>query len=242
MCTQVTADYNYQYEEYNLGEKKTRVHYEIANKLKNKKVKAVADILALYEAEKSMGAFIRSLSVDISDSELFRHFQSDYWRGRDVDVDLYFDCIHYMRPSKARFRIVDDGWKGEANFWEPDTYWLDMIVKTYPDSIERWKIEWDIDYKNTVREFTFNPDAKGKSCEAFYMDIIKEWPEFKEFYSDTDISNIIKDCNEKRTKFGQRLNELSKKYEGKSYITPHIKKLREIDPKTVVSSMPFSIC
>lgn len=197
----------------------------------NKKNKTASDILSLYKSEECISNFISGHIYNMTDTD----FNS---RVKLSKTSTVYQCLLYVRNNINRFRELSDGWKGEEKLWEPNYYWLDLLKEKYPNSKERWTVEWDLEYKNFIRKFEFSEDAKCKTCDEYYEGRIKEYPEYLESYSKEEISEIKKDCKAKREQYKRSLNELLEKYKD----IPIEKKMYDIDETNVISNIYFSLC
>ncbi len=175
--------------------------------------------MRIYRAEEAIGAYSIGIPLTAPDTLIAKMAY--------FNTELRSKCAKYVRENLNRFQEVDDGWKGEENYWEPNRYWLDKIIKLYPDSYERKEIEWDFEYKAFIRQFSFDEEAKGKMCEEYYH---ASELRYKEVYSEKEIDEAISSCRELRARFQSGRAVLLKKYGD----LPFTKKLRDIEVTTVV--------
>jgi len=183
--------------------------------------KSAADFLKIYRTEEAIGRFSLGIPPGTPDTLAAK---MGYF-----DTELRSRCAEYVRENLNRFQEVDDGWKGESNYWEPNRTWLDEIIRLYPDSYERKEMEWDFEYKAFIRQFSFDEEARGKTCEEYYHDPARR-EVCKEVYSEKEIDEAIPSCRELRAKFQSGRAVLLKKYGD----LPFTKKLRDIEVTTVV--------
>ena len=183
--------------------------------------KSAADFLKIYRTEEAIGRFSVGIPPGTPDTLAAK---LGYFH-----TELKSRCAKYVHENLNRFQEVDDGWKGESNYWEPNRYWLDKIIMLYPDSYERKEMEWDLEYKAFIRQFFFDEEARGKTCEEYYHDPERR-EAYKEVYSEKEIDEAIPSCRELRARFQSGRAALLKKYGD----LPFTKKLRDIDVTTVV--------
>lgn len=146
----------------------------------------------------------------------------------------------YLSANAGRFRDVSDGWKGEDNTWEPNRALLEILTKRAPESAPRWEIEWDLDYKDFIRRFTYDHSgsAKGKTCARYYDDYVKSHGEIREAYSAGEIEERKADCEADRASYKKGLEKLLKKFNDK----PVLPKLYDPDETNIISDMYFGLC
>jgi hypothetical protein len=183
--------------------------------------RSAADFLKIYGVEEAIGAFAIGIPPGTPDTIAAK---MGYFH-----TELRSRCAKYVGEDLNRFQEVDDGWKGESNYWEPNRYWLDEIIRLYPDSYERKEIEWDFEYKAFIRQFSFDEEARGKTCEEYYHDPERR-KAYQKVYSEKEIDEAIPSCRELRAKFESGRAALLKKYGN----LPFTKKLRDIDVTTVI--------
>ncbi len=207
---------------------------KVAKESSYKKYLAAPDILRIYIAERNIGKHVLGIPLDLQDT-LVKDIVKWGWQWKDPDLTL--ECVNYIRANTPRFREVSDGWKGESNFWEPNRYWLEEIIKSFPDSPERKEIEFDLDFKEFIRQFDVDVQAKGKSCEQYYAKLLKEHGDiYRELYSQVEIDGMVPNCKKNRVKFISGRKMLLEKYG----TAPFTKKLRNINPTIIV--VFYSIC
>ncbi len=194
------------------------------------------EMLQVYKAEviisKSVGAW-RSGSI-IPDG-----LDSLWWRwGRVVDSTQSMACIAHIRKNYKLYRLVDDVWKGEENFLEPNRYWSEQLQNIFPDSPEAKEVAFDLDFKDFIRQYYIDVDAKGKSCEKYYKEFIKEYgDQFKDTgYTDEEMKQWAPECEKVRESFKNCKKLLLDKYHN----APFTKILFDIDVTTIV--LHLSIC
>jgi hypothetical protein len=225
---------------YNIFDMEMPDKNEVASSLKvakdssKKKYLTAPDILCIYTAERNIGKYVLGIPLDLQDT-LVKDILKRDWQWKDPDLTL--ECVNYIRANKPRFREVSDGWKGESNFWEPNRFWLEEIVKSSPDSPERKEIEFDLDFREFIRQFDVDEQAKGKSCEQYYDELLKEHGDiYRELYSQVEIAGMVPNCKKTREKFISGRKMLLDKHG----TVPFTIKLRDIDPTIIV--VLYSIC
>lgn len=226
------GDDHYQpFELKDISEDSALVCLKNINCLMSKEEKTPNEIFSVYRSEESISNFIVNFSPDPKDST---------WNKLPEDKNsVKYKCILYVRENLSRFREIYDGWKEEENLWEPNYYWLEILKEKYPGSKERWLIEWDLDYKNFIRQFELAlPYGKCGTCDEYYDGLISEYPEYLEHYKQDEIIEIKKDCELKRKHYKVKLNELLNKYKDIKIE----KKMYEIDEKCIVSNKYFGLC
>lgn len=117
----------------------------------------------------------------------------------------------------------------------PSRVFLDEIIKKAPDSPERWAMEWDLDYGDFIRQFSYvvSGAAKGKSCAQYYDERLKDVSDI----SEEAVDEVKKDCEADRAEYTKGLKVLLKRYEGK----PVVPKLYDPDETNVVSDKSLGL-
>lgn len=185
-----------------------------------------AEVLKLYQYEKRG---FRSMNSTIKDLEA----NAAYLSTEGVLG------VKYLKAHKERYReIVHEEFDTFVERF-PSRALLDLMIKKAPDSPERWTIEWDLDYADFIRQFSYAHDgsAKGKTCEQYYDDHMKSHKELSELYSKEEIDAIKKDCKADRVEYKKSLKALFEKFKGKT-VTP---KLYDPDETNIVSNEYFGI-
>ncbi len=201
---------------------------ETVEKLGSKQTLTADDILQLYYAEKRIGHSVWGPSAKDSvwnpvDAVASHRYYSDSTISRR--------CVEYIRRNHGRFRIVQDGWKGDDNFWEPAGYWLQVARKLYPDSDQVNEIEFDLAFKDFIRRFTILEEVSGKSCRQYHKDIVESRIElYRAVYSKEEILHWPEECEQARAEFERGRKELLLKVGN----APFTKRLRDIDPTSIV--------
>ncbi len=224
---------NFHYHKFeikSISEDKAAICLNKARDLSSKKDKTASDIYSLYESEECLSNYIFGYTPNMPEP----NFNS----LNIAKTSIRYQCLSYVRNNISRFREIHDGWKGEENIWEPNYYWLDIIKGKYPNSKERWMIEWGLTYKDFIRQFEFSELAKGKTCDEYYEGLIKEYPEHLEYYSKEEIAKIKRDCETKREQYKKSLFDLLDKYKD----NPIEKKMYDIDDRNVISNFYFGLC
>ena len=193
---------------------------ETARTLSKKNLRTGTDIIALYHAEEKIGAFRRILV------------------GGPDNEQIIVDCESYVSSNNARFREVNDGWKGENNYFEPNSFWADALKKVSPNAIEVREIDFDLKFKDLVRSFRHDERALGKDCATFYSDLMRSEPMYAEGYSKEEISSMAPSCMLQRKEFSRRKDALLKEFSD----IPAAKKLETLDPTEIVSEIYFGLC
>ena len=160
-------------------------------------------------------------------------FSMNFYRERDSSTAS--QCMEYVRANRTRFRIVSDGWGGEDNFWEPTDFWLTRISASFPASEERNIIAFDLDFKEFIRQYDIDEEAKGMSCESYIDGLLKEdedgeGPPYRDNYTDAEIDKWVPECVQNREKFEAGRKRILEKYG----LAPFTKLLRDIDVTTIV--------
>lgn len=188
------------------------------------------EMLNVYRAEVIISKCVGAWSPE---SNIPNGLDSLWWRWRCVvDSTLSTACIAHIRKHYKLYRLVDDAWKGEENFLEPNHYWPEQIQNKFPDSPEAREVAFDLDFKDFIRQYYINEDAKGKSCEQYYKEFIKEYgDQFSDAgYTDEDMKQWAPECKKVRENFINDKKALLNKYHN----APFTKILSDIDVTTVV--------
>ena len=146
------------------------------------------------------------------------------------DSSLKAECVLYIQTYRARFRVVDDAWKGEDNFWEPNRFWIEEAKKSFPGSQEALEIEFDLDFKEFIRQFNIDEEAKGKTCQEYYDEDLKDNLDAHEVYSKEEIARWPEECEHTRYEFTRGRLQILQKYK----YAPYTKILQDIDITTIV--------
>jgi hypothetical protein len=199
---------------------------DLAKQLSARSTLSPKEILLLYRAEKTIGRIVWGLSPR--------------YKGQDFpQLDLFSSChdstiaahaVAYIRANQNRFRVVDDGWKGEENFWEPTDALLLRMKQLHPQTIEAMEIEFDLEFNQFIRRFWIDPDAQGKTCEQYYREELEGNSELRESYTELEIAKWPAECAKEREQFAARRSQLLKKYKN----APFTKVLSDIDVTTIV--------
>lgn len=185
-----------------------------------------ADILKLYQYEK---CGFRSMNSTIKDLEAHEAYLSSSGAMG----------LKYLKAHPDRYReIVHTAFDTSVERF-PSRALLDVIIQKAPDSPERWAIEWDLDYADFIRQFSYGHkgDSKGKSCANYYEDYVKSHSELRKNYTNTEIDNIVKDCEADRASYKKGLKSLLDKFKSK----PVVPKLYDPDETNVTSDEYFGI-
>ena len=187
------------------------------------------DFLQVFYAEKTVGRCIWWLSSRMTgDTELIRQRKMF---GFLNDTLLMNKCIAYVSAHKDRLKVVDDGWKGEDNFYEPTNYWLLRALSKYPDSTQTKEIEFNLDFNELVRQYDIQDDFIGKTCEQCVKDELEMGgEELRKNYSEDDIKQWVPNCKGVRKQFEEQRAALLEKYHNAHFT----KKLRDINITTIV--------
>jgi len=199
---------------------------DLAKQLSARSTPTAKELLLLYRAEKTIGRTVWGLSP--------RHNRQDF-----PQLDLFSYChdstigaqaVAYIRANQKRFRVVDDGWKGEENFWEPTDALLLRMKQLYLQTIEAMEIEFDLEFNQFIRRFWIDPDAQGKTCEQYYKEELEDNSELRESFTKAEIAKWPAECAKEREEFAARRSQLLKKYKN----APFTKVLSDIDTTTIV--------
>lgn len=191
-----------------------------ARSLNEKSELSPVEILTLYHAEERIGAF--------------RWTQASNAR----EPALFSECTSYMRSNGERFREVHDGWKGEENYFEPNSFWAEKLRRVSAKTSELAEIEFDLKFKDLIRFFRHDGRAIGKECSRFYAELIRSNPEYLDMYSRDEIDSMGPSCVSERKRFIKLRDALLKEYPS----VPAGRKLRAVDPTEVVSDRYFGFC
>lgn len=179
-----------------------------------------AGILELYQYEK---CWLRAM----------RGTMEDYART-DVEFSTWVAAgVKYLKDHPERYReIVHTEFDAYAERM-PSRALLDLIIKRAPDSPERWAMEWDLDYSDFIRQFSYihKGSSKGKTCAKYYEDYVRSHRELQEYYTKEAIDGIIKDCETDRARYKEGLQTLLEKFKGK----PVMPRLYDPDETNVLS-------
>jgi hypothetical protein len=186
---------------------------DVARTLNAKNSRTGADTMALYHAEEKIGAYA------------YRRSEWDDEPDRDP---IHVDCESYVKDNQARFRAVFDGWKGESNYFEPDSFWADALRKLSPNAKEIREIEFDLKFKDLQRAFRHDPRARGVDCATFYKDGI---PADERGYAADEIESLAASCELQRKEYIRRRNTLLEEFADR----PAVRKLKDVDPMEIVS-------
>jgi hypothetical protein len=200
---------------------------ELAKRLNGRNQLTAKEMLQIYYAEKKIGRCVWGISPRVS----------NLYDGRDLGMLGYVDstvaaqCVLYVQTNRLRFRVVDDGWKGEENFWEPNEHWFERAKRAYPNSRETLEIEFDLEFSQFIRRFDIDLRAQGKTCDQYYKDELeKNGDVYRKVYSDDDIKQWVPECAKVRYDFQASRKRLLDKYRN----APFTKKLQNIDITTIV--------
>lgn len=206
----------------------------VVNRLTSKGKLTADEIVLVYFAEKNIGKCVWGGSV--SDSGLYGSQQSvahNYFS----DASVSQQCLLYVQRNRTRFRVVGDGWKGEGNFWEPTLYWVNQAKKDYPNSMQAMEIEFDCEFKDFIRQFHIDDEAKGKSCQQYFEEeFIANLDMYLDAYSKEEIDQWPCECESVREEFIRGRSQLLERYKN----APFTKVLHDIDPSTIV--VIYSVC
>jgi hypothetical protein len=206
---------------------------ELAQKLSVRPRLTATEFLNLYYAEKKIGRCVWGPSPRFKDPELRDARLIGYCR----DSILSERCVNYVKANRSRFRVVDDEWKGENNFWEPTDVLLKRVKRAYPNSPEALEIEFDLEFNQFIRRFYIDPSARGKSCDQYCEELLEDAGDmYREVYSAEEISRWPSECASTRDEFEAGRKWLLDKYKN----APFTKKLQEIDVTTIV--VLHSVC
>lgn len=190
---------------------------EIARRLGGQNLQTGTDAIALYRAEEKIGAFRWALV------------------GEPDFRQIIVDCESYVVENRERFREVHDGWKGEANYFEPDSFWADALRRLSPNAKEVREIDFDLKFKDLQRAFRHDPRARGMDCATFYKDGI---PADQRGYAADAIGSLSTSCDLQRKEYIRRRDALIEEFAD----LPSAKKLKDIDPTEIVSEQYVGLC
>lgn len=199
---------------------------ELAAQLSTRITPTSKELLLFYYAEKKIGRAVWGLSPkfkweDFSQLDLFSYCR---------DSTVAAQAAAYIRSNRDRFKVVDDGWKGEDNFWEPTDHFLLRLKQSYPHTIEVMEVEFDMEFNQFIRRFWIDTDAQGKTCDQYCKEELEHNGELKEAYTDVEIAKWPAECAKEREEFGAARKQLLNKYRNASFT----KVLSDIDVTTIV--------
>jgi hypothetical protein len=201
---------------------------QIANKINSATLPTPKEMLEAYYSEITIGRCVWGLSPGITDSVLIRELKM-FSHLRDSTIG--YDLVSYVQTHKDRFVVIDDGFKGEENYWEPNSYWLQRIKSEYPGSTEGYEIEFDLDFASLMRRYRPDPDALGKTCSEYVtQDLAQHRDSYLEVYSEDDFKQWIPQCDTIRKIFQTLKMNILQKYA----FAPFTQKLQDIDSTTIV--------
>lgn len=87
--------------------------------------------------------------------------------------------------------------------------------------------------KELFQDFNTDNKALGKTCKQYYDMRVKEEPDLREDWTDSEISDLIIGCDNERKKFEMRMNKLLEIYKK----TPLELKLRKIDKTIIIGEL-----
>lgn len=169
-----------------------------------------AEILRFYQYEKCWFRSMRGTAKDYERADI----EFSTWVAR---------AVKYLKVHPERYReIVHTDFDTSVERF-PSRALLDLMIKRAPDSPERWAIEWDLDYSDFMRQFSYSHKgrSKGKTCAKYYEDYVKSHRELQEYYTKEAIDGIVKDCEADRDRYKKGLKALFDKFKGKP-VTPRL--------------------
>lgn len=199
---------------------------ELAKQLSTRITPTAKELLLLYYAEKKIGRTVWGLSPRYKSQDFPQLDLFSYCRDSTVAAL----AVAYIRSNRNRFMVVDDGWKGEENFWEPTDDLLLRLKQLYPNTIEAMEVEFDLEFNQFIRRFFIDSDAQGKTCEQYFKEELEHNGELKETYTDVEIAKWPAECAKEREEFGAARKQLLNKYRNASFT----KVLSDIDVTTIV--------
>jgi hypothetical protein len=205
-----------------------RASLDIANALAVKQHLTSAEILQIYFAENIVGRFVWARSQKDA-----QQFPPPYIGGRyfTPDSGLVNQCVFYVGKNHSRFRPVSDAWKGEEDFTEPNRFWLKQAIALDPNSAEASNIEFDLDFKDLVRDINIDEDARGKTCQQFHdEDLKRHLDSYLDVYQKEEMDRWPAECDSARSSFIRKRDHLLRTYK----FAPFTKILQDIDATTIV--------
>jgi len=200
---------------------------ELAMQLSIRIAPTAKELLQLYYAEKKIGRAVWGLSPRYKGQDFPQLDLFSYCRDSTVAAQ----AVVYIRSNRNRFKVVDDGWKGEENFWEPTDDILLRLKQLYPHTIEAMEVEFDFEFNQFIRRFDIRSDAQGKTCDQYYKEELENNGDvIKQSYSDAEIAKWPAECATVREEFAARRKQLLDKYKN----APFTKVLFDIDVTTIV--------
>jgi hypothetical protein len=141
-----------------------------------------------------------------------------------------------VNDNPARFRVVDDGWKGLLSYYEPNSFWADSLRRLSPDAKELREIDFDMKFKNLQRSFQYDEGARGNDCLTYYRDLLRDWPPRLSWYAQGGFESMAPGCESQRAEYIRRRAALLTEFPDVSATT----KLRAIDPTEIVIEVDTS--
>lgn len=191
------------------------------------------DILSIYKAEVTVSRCVWKGTPGMQSPEGVEP-PINSWYG---DSTLGSECLMHVQRHLNRFRVVEDGWKGEYNFMEPGRYWDSLAQRLYPNSPEASEISFDLDFKDMIRAFDIDLGSAGKTCEEHCRDVLHDRTEmYLEAYTQQEIDTWPAECTAARERFEKERSALLRKHGN----APFTKLLRDIDITTII--VYHSVC
>ncbi|HUI31273.1 MAG TPA: hypothetical protein VLX91_13775 [Candidatus Acidoferrales bacterium] len=198
------------------------------------------NLVDLYKAEINIGKYTRNYFLNPDSSKGFISLYNSHFNERlhGRDSLVLIECLSHIRKNKNLYREVNDGWKGEENFWEPSQAWYQRLKQISNSCEGIQEIKFDLEFKDFIRPFDIDPDVKGKSCEQYYKELIEKYgDQYRDSgYTDEDMKKWAPECEEMRQEFRNGKKALLEKYHN----APFTKILQDIDETTIV--IFISVC
>lgn len=209
-----------------------------AKRLGGQRDRSATELVRLYDAEICIGKFA-TWAANAPEKEFERRLADP--AADEEGRAAQREAREYLHARRGRFRIVSDGWKNEDALWEPNAHWLEELRRRFPDTEERWEIEWDQAWKQLTRKFSFARDARGKSCKRVYDEIVAGWREDprNELYSEEESARRVTDCEEQRARFRVELREIERRFSARP---ARKRRAFEAEPEDVISNLYFGLC
>jgi len=211
-----------------------RTSLEVAANLMSKDKLTVDQIRQVYFAEEQIGKCVWGVSARDT-----AYYGSQYVAAHNFysDLNVTKQCVLYVQKYRNRFRVVNDGWKGDSNFMEPTQYWEEQATNRYPNAAEAREIGFDLEFNAFIRRFVIDEEARGTTCEQYFREHIEPNLEvYLDVMTKEELYQWPADCERVREEFTRGRSQLLEKYRN----APFTKTLQDIDPSTIV--VIYSVC
>lgn len=211
-----------------------RTSLAVAASLMSKDKLTTDEIRQVYFAEKQIGKCVWGVSARDT-----AYYNPLYVAAHNFysDSNVTKQCLLYVQKYRNRFRVVNDGWKGDSNFMEPTLYWMEQANNSYPNASGAKEIEFDLEFNAFIRRFTIDEEAKGTTCQQYFEEHIEPNLEvYLDVMTKEELCQWPADCERAREEFARGRAALLEKYRH----APFTKILQDIDPTMIV--VIYSVC